>query len=1664
MPLDYRGINAGRQEFSLANGDGESNTVFPSYQYAADNHNYGNGNFAITDPDTWSAGLDSAGKFIQTATLSGLNGFYNTAAAVGSWAGMETEQRDTAAYISDIDTDLGKYYKENAASVDLAGFIAGSLIPGLAGVKLLNMGQKVLRTAQQSGQIGANLSRATGLLTPAVDTYRSLAAVEIAQSAATFSSISGNTLRAIGAGYGQAALEGAAFEVAVAATSFKSPVLNEADGWDIAKNIALGTVIGGVIGGAINQAVTVGRIKGAVKSFTPAEKQFADTSSLEGLSASQRIIARQDRLATIPVAPSADDIAAGTYEAANKLLVNLSADQKQVAASQLSSRLGKLREETIGSLEAKNAIDFQALTSGNDSAIARQISDMSKGLTPNQSVANMESLVELGRMNTKLKSEQKLGLFNRKQSSSTGITDLLDAAPGAASPPIKIGFVTLNGERAGAFSFDPPKILNLADEAQDEVDVLRKVKSFGFKETKQWDATKAGHQEAEARYIWADTAKLDAGAKIGEFDIPLLERAVALKLPQIEVVSANGNYVIQSADDIAKHVQVSKQEAALALVQGKTAGTGVTTEEIAKITNVRQSFLEGEISTNQAADLYARQGYKAAYVKDLEQKGIWTQAKEDGYFLQPSTAKAAYDTSIMQAVDANQIQGMAYIKAQQKLYQQGIDTAFAQHVPEELAGRFWHPGDDMMLKTNRFGAGPGLVSFANGGYHTPESWAEAIGSATAALQKDFKAKTTEALTSPLYKIATKQEVAIEFESINKTLQSTSELYGINPEGTAIEALKMLDYKAAIKAGETGIVPPVLQEGAPSIIPIKSPDVLEAWNIRAQLNGDRTQAFQEIRNAQGLTDIKDSRALRPIRHDPKDYPYYAVVSDPSVTGVGHKSMIHAASPAELEKMISKVPSNYKVYKGDQLKQFFKSEGEFDWEMTLHENYINSDLKRSGVNNPFFVRTDPELIAKSFLNDHLRSDDIFTRELVNAKYEKEFSFLRQQGEQYTNTATSKYTGSYRDIENTVKNPYTNYMKTALNVSQIAEYPLWQGLNTKLDSAVSKIAGTIADLGRAAKTPADLDGINAQLREFGIKSAYYDAAVDALANHSAPRGALTSFVGKANAMISTLVTRLDPFNAINNAVGATVLYGSELKSFIGAMGRSDTELAGKLSGMLKTPMASEGLLNPATAGAVPQVTTQGKVMQQAIANWFNKDATTVSGQNLREYYKANGWSTRLMDQHTAMMDELTLVGTEDAGILASKTAKAFAAFKQLADKGEKITGNKYVEEMNRFLAADSMRQLTDIGVAAGKITEKEALGYINTFVNRTQGNILASQRPLMFQGAIGQAVGLFQSYQFNMMQQLFRHVGEGTGKDAAMLLGLQGTMYGMNGLPAFNYLNTHIVGTMSGNPKHTDAYSAVYGIAGKSVGDLLLYGLPSNLFRANLYSRGDINPRQVTVIPVNPVDIPFVSATMKLYDTVANSVSKSQNGATLWQSLLSGIEHNGLSRPLSGVAQVAQAISHEGTVFSTTKKSSISASNDLYSWATAVRLAGAKPMDEAIANDATFRLNVYKMADREKLLKLSGAVRSSSYAGDSADPDQIAKFAEKYAAAGGKQQNFNKFMINEIKNANVSNANKIMENLKSPYAQKMQQIMGGNIMADGRVVQSYGADSLGDEAAPE
>jgi len=178
------------------------------------------------------------------------------------------------------------------------------------------------------------------------------------------------------------------------------------------------------------------------------------------------------------------------------------------------------------------------------------------------------------------------------------------------------------------------------------------------------------------------------------------------------------------------------------------------------------------------------------------------------------------------------------------------------------------------------------------------------------------------------------------------------------------------------------------------------------------------------------------------------------------------------------------------------------------------------------------------------------------------------------------------------------------------------------------------------------------------------------------------------------------------------------------------------------------------------------------------------------------------------------------------------------------------------------------------------------------------------MMIQGPIGQAIGLFQTYQFNLMQQLLRHVGEGSAKDAATLLALQGTIHGMNGLPAFNAINTHIVVNASVNTEHRDLYDSLYGAVGKQAGNWLMYGVGSNWLlhpdlKVNLYTRGDINPRHLTIIPTDLSQVPIIQAGVKFFGNIFETAGKLAAGGDVSQTILQGLEHNSISRPLAGLA---------------------------------------------------------------------------------------------------------------------------------------------------------------------
>jgi hypothetical protein len=943
-----------------------------------------------------------------------------------------------------------------------------------------------------------------------------------------------------------------------------------------------------------------------------------------------------------------------------------------------------------------------------------------------------------------------------------------------------------------------------------------------------------------------------------------------------------------------------------------------------------------------------------------------------------------------------------------------------------------------MTAKDHAAAGPSLAAFANGNYGSLGSYMQWIGSKVQSMMASQREKITKELTGPLTRLGQDLDAAMGFEAVSRAVASSGKQWGLVKQATGVAddpfTYAMLPVKRlkqiADSKGEL-----TFDDFIDEAIKIPNRTAGEAVEAHIAVAGQRTKNFQIIHAGQGKTDTHIPEAFRPIRPNLDRYKHFAFVYDDNVAGTGHVSLIHAASEDELVQLMDKVPPQYrKVFKTDS-EAFKKARGEYEFNRTLHESYLDSELANKGVFSNFFPKTDPQKIVDDILSQHLQESDTLVRESIRYRYEPEFNWLEDMGRNYSRADTSQFASVQKRVEGQVENPYFDHIKTALNINKASEYPLIHGANKLLDEKVSKAVASISKVFDGAASPADLERVNAALDRYGMRPAYYDAALQALANHSAPKGTLTKFVRDANAILARFVLGLDPFNAVNNAIGSNILRMTELNSVVRGIQQSKPELVGELAKLSKIAV-------PGMDGLTMLSPT--KMVAKAIDNFW-KDGGLTPGKigPLMQKYKDMGIIKDLTEQLKLLADDFTLQGAETAVDLEKRTQTAFRRAKDLAaragESGEKWTGNKLAEEFNRFISANVMDQITEIAQRAGVLDKAEAAAYINSFVNRVEGNILATQRPLVFQGPIGQAIGLFQSYQFNLLQQLFRYVAEGSKKDLAMLAGLQATFFGLNSMPAFQAVNTHIVGKLSGNQEHRDIYDATYGIAGQTAGDFLLYGLPSNLLHAGIYSRGDINPRHLTILPTSLADIPLVSAWTKFLGALGGTVKDIAGGGEMIPAIIKGLEHNGISRPLAGFAQVARGFD-DGNVFSTQKDGSLLWSHDLASWSSVVRLAGARPFDEAITNDAMFRVQTYKAIRKERMESLGERVKLSLYNEGQIPDEQMQEFAQGFYDRGGKQAQFNAWMMRLYQDTNVRQSEALRGSLTKPFAYKMQLLMGG------------------------
>lgn len=1135
--------------------------------------------------------------------------------------------------------------------------------------------------------------------------------------------------------------------------------------------------------------------------------------------------------------------------------------------------------------------------------------------------------------------------------------------------------------------------------------------------------------DANARYVWANMRGIKAGDTIGATDIPMLEALYkhAGKSPDFseamtDLIKKGVSFDDGSSlNDLTANSLLNKIRAAKDnLITELQGDAGANSDEIALKANVPSTYMENGLQASSPADFMSNTDTHAK----LNHVQMW------------------YDIGNLQQQDGQILRGMQDVAYRVQLIKAAnLDTTTAL---------FGDKTQDFIInaKSNEadvLGSGGKFLAAANGAYGSFGQKVQFVGRQLSGWLTGRMKDISTQLTPLANALRNDPEAAAELGMFKAVRQRTSESYSFLPtdltakyfpnatqgaEGSNHAVLTrslIRDEKGNITDWNKNFLPDGFTDGSSSPtdeVALKNyyelhPTVASWERTNMNINNGRVIAKNSFFAANGLNRKPlplDTLYTPPVNTAQKKF--FAFVRTREGTGMADTTphLVTAESAERLNEIVSSLKDDYQVVTKDQSALFHKVQGDYDYQRTFGNSQIQSDLASKGILNDIYPTTRAQTLIEDHLNWHSRQETGLARDHIELGNAQLFAELRAMGAAVSSTGTSKFGKVFGQERNNLINPYESYIDTALNVSQKDKYQTWNFANEKAEAFFSTAFTSVRDAFIAStKGVLPLEEAAKIGEKFGLGNPY-SAGVDVLknyglANRLPSQGYLSKMVGAFNSITGTTTIRLDAWQSLIHVLSTPVLLLAEAHSAKQAIQELTTTAL---------PDGS-GRVIPATS----------KVYFKAVANYFD-DATH---EKYDAMYAKLGADKTTIDAHRAMMTELTLpYGKFTESGLQAKISS-------LTTKAAKLTLGDWNQKFDHWITADVGRQLFEAAGFSGKELEQNVM----TFANRVQGNYIAGQRPIAFQGPLGQAMGLFQTYQANMYQQIFRYVEDGNAKSLAILGGLNTTLFGMNSVPGFQALNNHIVGQLAGNPNHNDLYSSTSNLLDKQLGDFALYGAVSTLTQAGLYSRGDISPRNISFLPINPLQWSAVKAMTNFVGNILDTGEKIAKGGGIGASLLLGLEHNGLSRPLSGMAQMVQGYTTntQGSLISA--NNNVAGMSDMFSMGNFSRLLGARPLDEAVAMDASYRSTIYKAKDLARMEELGKALKTDLYGRGRLEEDQLTDFAHSYAAIGGNMKNFSGWIMKQSEAANASVANNMFRKLGDPRVKNSMIQMGGVPLPD-------------------
>lgn len=780
--------------------------------------------------------------------------------------------------------------------------------------------------------------------------------------------------------------------------------------------------------------------------------------------------------------------------------------------------------------------------------------------------------------------------------------------------------------------------------------------------------------------------------------------------------------------------------------------------------------------------------------------------------------------------------------------------------------------------------------------------------------------------------------------------------------------------------------------------------------------DRKIALGQTR---GVSPMLDGNVLYAPPRDLTKQKYFGFVipNDFKAGADSRRFMVYGESAAELEAkklaVQQKYGTEYSVYTRADAKEFNDALAVSKETNTFDELDFDSTLFRKGTASELAPNVDLQTSATldRYRTWTIRQEEALVRSGVELKYSGIVDQLKSMDKQYAKAETNTIDKRWQEQATIWKDTLSTMLNKRSRGTALEQE--WVRVNDFLGEKGSQFMDNAMSgfrkFGNSTIDQATLVEYNAKLDAAGYKSPFDDIAQVLLSSPETQQSRLfPNTVKTFSKLISVTMLGLDQANSMLQLISTPIMALPVLMEAKQAL--KGTEAGARLK-------AATTVINPANGMAEP---TSAKLLAKAATKFWSDE-----GKLFAQELKSRNIISDEIQRFHEVTDMAELNGRHTMKQVNDKIDK-------LAKYGSYWSGHNFAETYSRFSVAWAIKDICEIR-GLGK---DETWAMVSGAVDKVHGVYAGAQRPQLFQGVLGQSVGLYQTYFFNFAQAMLKNVADGSSKQTAVMAGMQGSIFGIQSFPGFQALNAKIG---ENNRKNEDLYTVTNADDPDSASQYAMYGLASHMFGTpiDFATRGSLAARNMLLIPTQFQDLPIVGTLSKAIANMIDTGSMVAEGdVSVTQALLHGMAHNGMNRPLQGVATIMMG--NADTATGMNKQQNINrlgydANADL-NWAGMfARAIGTKPLNETILTNAYFRQAGYKANTQKEIAEIGGKIQLNAATGELTSQD-FNSFARDYEMAGGEIQSFNAYWGRQLKQAGDGTMSKFQREMMAGNASEM------------------------------